>query len=139
MSVTVAGAVMATGLSAASAAPVSQNDTLDTYLATESWDVDTASDTPFATETVASKTTPRYIEFIFDENQKTRWQNGGLVVGTYGHALAVCQDGRFLPKTERRDCINAAYEWAKDTRQKTQGVGPVTLPKQPVMKNARNA
>ena len=74
----------------------------------------------------------QYLEFIYDENQRTHWENGGLVVGTYGHALAVCQDGRFLPKSERKLCVASAYEWAKDTRQKTKGVGPKTLPKQPV-------
>ena len=106
--------------------------------AQESWDIDTASDEPdyTAENTVAKKSKkPRYIEVIWDEGQRTHWENGGLVVGTYGHALAACQDGRFLPKSEHKACIAGAYEWAKNTHQKTKGVGPVTLPKQPVKKS----
>lgn len=100
----------------------------------QEWEVDTASDTPFYTAEVIGKNSPKYLEVIYDENQKTHWENGGLVVGTYGHALAACQDGRFLPKSDQRDCIYGASQWAKDTHQKMAKVGPITLPKQPAKK-----
>lgn len=100
----------------------------------QEWEVDTASDTPFYTAEVIGKNSPKYIEVIYDESQKTHWENGGLVIGTYGHALAACQDGRFLPKSDQRDCIYGASQWAKDTHQKMAKVGPITLPKQPAKK-----
>ena len=76
-------------------------------------------------------TETEYLEAIFDENQSTHWENGGLVVSTLGDALAMCGDSRFGPESDFSDCINASNEWAKDAGLETDKVGPTTLPPAP--------
>ena len=76
-------------------------------------------------------TETEYLEAIFDENQSTHWENGGLVVSTLGDALAMCGDPRFGPESDFSDCVNASNEWAKDAGLDTDKVGPTTLPPAP--------
>lgn len=83
-----------------------------------------------AAPAIAATPAPAY-KVVLDHHQKTHWVGNTLVVGNLGHAYAACRDGRFTTKATSPQCISTAYTWARRTGQATEGVGPITLPKQP--------
>lgn len=101
-----------------------QSETVQDQKVIESQNTQTTNEDTATTEA-------EYLEAIFDENQSTHWENGGLVVGTLGDALAMCGDPRFGPESEFGQCVDASNEWAKDTGLDTTKVGPTTLPPAP--------
>ena len=69
-----------------------------------------------------------FVEMIFDETQSTHWENGGLVVGTPGDALAACSDPGIVPTGEAAACAGGVKDWAADSGLDFDPGKPGTVP-----------